>query len=505
MEVILNMKGICKQFNGIEVLHHVDFEARKGEIIALCGENGAGKSTLMKICTGIYRGYEGTIEYKNEIFQKNYTPLDIQKKGIAMIHQELNLLDDMTIAQNIFLCREPHTQWGTIDKKKMADDAARYLRQLEDFDPNELVGNLKVAQKQIVEIAKALSYDADLIIMDEPTAALTINETKVLFDLTRKLKERGVTIIYISHRLREIKEICDRITVLRDGCLIETKAVADITEKQIAEIMVGREIREICGNPFEDDAADVALEVRNVSDKTLKGASFQVRKGEIVGFSGLIGAGRTELAEIVFGVRKPFKGEILINQKPVHIKNAGMAISYNIGFATEDRKSSGLVLGRSIRENANLVGLIKKRSFFNEEKRQALNAEKMIKKLNIRCADSRQPVGYLSGGNQQKVVLSKWLVVDSEVLILDEPTRGVDVGAREEIYNIIKELAEKQKKAIIVISSDLTEILALSQRIIVMHEGAITGQLDCCEATEEKIMLFATGINNEEDLQEYGQ
>ena len=285
--------------------------------------------------------------------------------------------------------------------------------------------------------------------------------------------------------------------------MIDTREVEGITEKQIAEIMVGREIRDICGNSFEDDKADVALEVRNVSDKTLRGVSFQIRKGEIVGLSGLIGAGRTELAEIVFGVRKPFQGEILINQQPVHIKNAGMAISHNIGFATEDRKSSGLVLGRSIRENANLVGLIKKRSFFNEEKAQALNADAMIKRLNIRCTDSRQSVGKLSGGNQQKVVLSKWLVVDSEVLILDEPTRGVDVGAREEIYDIVKELAEKQKKAIIVISSDLTEILALSQRIIVMHEGAITGQLDCCEATEEKIMMFATGINNEEDIQEY--
>jgi len=493
------MKGICKQFGGVEVLHNVDFEVRSGEIIALCGENGAGKSTLMKICTGVYRGYDGTIVFKGETFNKNYTPLDIQKKGIVMIHQELNLIEDMTIAQNIFLCREPRTPWGTIDKKKMMEDAAAYLDQLEKLDPAEMVGSLKVAQKQVVEIAKALSYNADLIIMDEPTAALTINETEVLFKLTRKLKERGVTIIYISHRLREIKEICDRITVLRDGYLIDTRDVDSITERQIAEIMVGREISEICGKPFEDAEADIALEVRNVSDKTLKGVSFQVRKGEIVGLSGLIGAGRTELAEIIFGVRKPFKGEILIDQKPTRIKNAGKAISYNIGFATEDRKVSGLVLGRSIRENANLVGLIKKKSLFNEEKLQAVNAERMIKKLNIRCRDSRQPVGTLSGGNQQKVVLSKWLVVDSEVLILDEPTRGVDVGAREEIYEIIKELAVKHKKAIIIISSDLTEILALSQRIIVMHEGAISGQLDCTEATEEKIMMYATGINNEEE------
>ncbi|MCT4543926.1 MAG: sugar ABC transporter ATP-binding protein [Vallitalea sp.] len=490
METILEMKKIHKSFFGVEVLHGVNFDVTKGECIAICGENGAGKSTLMKILTGIYNKFEGEILYKGENIE-HFSPLEIQNKGISMIHQELNLLDEMTVAQNIYLCREPKKN-GLIDFKKMNQDAKELLQSLEEIDPTSKVKDLGIAKKQIVEIAKSLSYNADLIIMDEPTAVLTVNETNMLFKLIRQLKKNGVAIVYISHRLKEIKEICDRVTILRDGTFITTKTVNEVSEKDIAELMVGREIEEL-NQMIYTGSGKTVLEVRNVSDDFLKDISVKLKEGEILGISGLVGAGRSELAEVIFGIRKAKKGEILVYDQPVNIKSPIDAIKYRIGFATEDRKGSGLFLDRNIRDNANIVSMLKNKNIFNNRKKEEILAKNMIDVFKVKCQNTTQKIKNLSGGNQQKIVLSKWIAVSSKILILDEPTRGVDIGARKEIYDIINRLSE-EGKSIIVISSDLTEILAISQRVLVMHEGEIKGEIIGDEICEENIMILATGI-----------
>jgi ABC-type sugar transport system ATPase subunit len=484
------MKKIHKSFFGVEVLHGVNFDVTKGECIAICGENGAGKSTLMKILTGIYNKFEGEILYKGENIE-HFSPLEIQNKGISMIHQELNLLDEMTVAQNIYLCREPKKN-GLIDFKKMNQDAKELLQSLEEIDPTSKVKDLGIAKKQIVEIAKSLSYNADLIIMDEPTAVLTVNETNMLFKLIRQLKKNGVAIVYISHRLKEIKEICDRVTILRDGTFITTKTVNEVSEKDIAELMVGREIEEL-NQMIYTGSGKTVLEVRNVSDDFLKDISVKLKEGEILGISGLVGAGRSELAEVIFGIRKAKKGEILVYDQPVNIKSPIDAIKYRIGFATEDRKGSGLFLDRNIRDNANIVSMLKNKNIFNNRKKEEILAKNMIDVFKVKCQNTTQKIKNLSGGNQQKIVLSKWIAVSSKILILDEPTRGVDIGARKEIYDIINRLSE-EGKSIIVISSDLTEILAISQRVLVMHEGEIKGEIIGDEICEENIMILATGI-----------
>jgi ABC-type sugar transport system ATPase subunit len=484
------MKKIHKSFFGVEVLHGVNFDVTKGECIAICGENGAGKSTLMKILTGIYNKFEGEILYKGENIE-HFSPLEIQNKGISMIHQELNLLDEMTVAQNIYLCREPKKN-GLIDFKKMNQDAKELLQSLEEIDPTSKVKDLGIAKKQIVEIAKSLSYNADLIIMDEPTAVLTVNETNMLFKLIRQLKKNGVAIVYISHRLKEIKEICDRVTILRDGTFITTKTVNEVSEKDIAELMVGREIEEL-NQMIYTGSGKTVLEARNVSDDFLKDISFKLKEGEILGISGLVGAGRSELAEVIFGIRKAKKGEILVYNEPVNIKSPIDAIKYRIGFATEDRKGSGLFLDRNIRDNANIVSMLKNKNIFNNRKKEEILAKNMIDVFKVKCQNTTQKIKNLSGGNQQKIVLSKWIAVSSKILILDEPTRGVDIGARKEIYDIINRLSE-EGKSIIVISSDLTEILAISQRVLVMHEGEIKGEIIGDEICEENIMILATGI-----------
>ena len=495
MSKIVEMKGISKSFYGIEVLHDIDFSVDKGEIVALCGENGAGKSTLMKILACIYQQEKGDVYIDGHLLPKNATALESQKLGIAMIHQELNLLEEMTIAQNIFLSREPKNKLGLIDFKTMNREAKQFISRLDDtLEPTMKIKDLKIAQKQLVEIAKAVSFDVRVLIMDEPTAVLTTRETEILFDLTKKLSDEGIAVIYISHRLKEIKQICQKITVLRDGGFVATKNVDEVSERDIANLMVGREVTrsnvvEFCG--VEDD---YALEVKGVTDHFLHNVSFNVRKGEILGLSGLVGAGRTEMMEFIFGLRKCEKGEIIVKGKPVTIHNPAQAIASNIGFATEDRKSTGLVTMRSIRENVNHVYQVKNKEFFNNGKKFRDNTDRMIKRLNIRCANQLQAVSNLSGGNQQKLVLAKWLLVDSEILILDEPTRGIDVGAREEIYQIINELAQ-EGKTVIVVSSDLTEILSICQRIIVMHDGEIKGELLSSERTEENVMKYATNVN----------
>jgi len=497
MDKLVEMKGISKSFFGVEVLHEVDFEVSAGEVVALCGENGAGKSTLVKTLAAIndYELESGSINLLGENITRS-TPLEMQHKGVSMIHQELILLDDMTVAQNIYLSREPCNKLGLIDFQKMNNDARKLLESLgEDINPAINTRDLKIAQKQMVEIAKAISFDVKVIIMDEPTAVLTSKETEILFKLIKTLAERGIGIIYISHRLREVKEIADRVTILRDGCLVANKKLEEVTEKEIASLMVGREVEESIATNFEGDETDVVLEVKNMSGDILKNISFTAAKGEILGFSGLIGAGRSELMEMIFGLRKFDKGEVFLYGKPVKIKTAKAAISSNMGFATEDRKGTGLVAERSISENADYVYRVKNKGKLGVIMPKAINARvsEKIKELRVICTGPSQIVRNLSGGNQQKVVLAKWLSSEPDIFIVDEPTRGIDVGARQEIYNIIHDLA-KNGKTIIIVSSDMTEILSVCQRVIVMHEGVITGTLTGNDRTEEKIMHHAINV-----------
>jgi len=494
-EKLVEMKGISKSFFGVKVLHEVDFEVSAGEVVALCGENGAGKSTLVKILASVYPREEGSITLMGENITQS-TPLEMQHRGISMIHQELVLVDDMTVAQNIYLSREPCNKLGFINFHKMNNDARDLLKSLgEDINPTAKARDLKIAQKQMVEIAKAISFDVKVIIMDEPTAVLTNRETEILFNLIRTLAERGLGIIYISHRLGEVKEIADRVTILRDGYLVANKKLDEVTEKEIASLMVGRDVEDSVATNFEGDDSDIVLEVRNMTGEILKGISFKAARGEIIGFSGLIGAGRSELMEMIFGLRKFDKGEVLLYGKPVKIKTAKAAISANMGFATEDRKGTGLVAERSISENADYVYRIKNKGKLGVIMPKAVNARvnEKIKDLRVVCTGPGQLLRNLSGGNQQKIVLAKWLLSEPEILIVDEPTRGIDVGARQEIYNIINGLANNGK-TIIIISSDMTEILSICQRVIIMHEGAITGTLTGNDRTEENIMHHAINV-----------
>jgi ribose transport system ATP-binding protein len=491
---MLSMQGISKKFFGVEVLHGVDFSLDRGEIVGLCGENGAGKSTLMKILAGIHVQDSGDILFKGSPVRRNVTPLEMQNLGVSMIHQEMNLLGELTVAQNIFLCREPTFPTGFIDFNKMNEEAAAILARLgEKLDPRRRVRDLKIAQKQIVEIAKAISFNVELLVMDEPTAVLTGRETAILFELIAHLSSQGIAIVYISHRLKELIDVCHRVTVLRDGSVVATRPIAELTAHEIASLMVGREVAELSGSDFAGDSGSVMLEVEGVSDELLKDVGFTLRKGEILGFSGLVGAGRSELMEVIFGMRRPKAGRVLIEGRPVTIKSAIDAIKADLGFVTEDRKETGLVLCRDITENANYVSWLKTRGFFKGRKSTGENTRRMIERLGIRCSGPGQRVSNLSGGNQQKVALAKWLLSGARILVLDEPTRGVDVGARQEIYRIIRELAA-EGVAIIIVSSDLPEILSICQRVVIMHEGRVTGTLLSSEMSEEKIMYYATDV-----------
>jgi ABC-type sugar transport system ATPase subunit len=491
---MLAMQGIRKSFSGVEVLHGVDFTVDRGQIMGLCGENGAGKSTLMKILSGVHERDGGEITFKGALLRRNEGPLERQHQGISMIHQELNLLSELTVAQNIFLCREPRGGLGLIDSARMNVDAAEILAKLgEKIDPRRKVRDLKVAQKQMVEIAKAISFNVELLVMDEPTSALTGKETKILFDLIANLAAQGIAVVYISHRLKEIIDVCHEVTVLRDGAFVATKKVVQVTAHEIATLMVGRAVKETRAEDFLGDGKPVALEVRSVTDGLLKGIDFAVRQGEILGFAGLIGAGRTELMEVLFGIRKPRTGSVYIDGKPVSIRSPMDAIRAHLGFVTEDRKETGLVLIRDIHDNTNYVSWQKTRGFFTARKTSGANTRGMIERLAIRCSGATQKVSSLSGGNQQKVALAKWLLSGARVLVLDEPTRGVDVGSRQEIYGIIRELAASGV-AIIVVSSDLPEILSICQRVVILHEGRVTGTLTASEMSEAKIMYYATDV-----------
>ncbi len=492
--VILEMKGIVKSFGPVKALKGVDFDLRTGEVHALMGENGAGKSTLMKVLTGIYGANEGTIHYNGK--QVEYSkPKEAMDDGIVIVHQELNMMNHLTVAQNIFIGREEINQGLFINDNAGNKKAKELFKLLKlDINPQEKVGNLTVGKQQMVEIAKALSMDAKIIVFDEPTAALTESEINELFAIIDDLRAKGVGIIYISHRMDEIARITDRVTVMRDGEYVGTVNTKETTKDEIIAMMVGRTIYEdpkaVSSVP---EGAPVVLEVEHLnSGSHVKDVSFVLHKGEILGFSGLMGAGRTEVARLLFGADKKDSGTIKINGKEVDIKNPQDAIREGIGYLSEDRKRYGCIVDMTIANNTVMTNLDKyiKGGFIDDGEIIKVSDE-FVKQLRTKTPSSKQLVRNLSGGNQQKVVIAKWLEQNSDILIFDEPTRGIDVGAKSEIYSLMNELVA-QGKSIIMISSELTEILRMSDRIVVMCEGRKTGELDISQATQERILALAT-------------
>lgn len=497
MEQLLDMQNISKSFGTNRVLQNVRFDLNSGEVHALIGENGAGKSTLMKILMGIYTADSGNIKIfgKDAVFSG---PSQALNAGVAMIHQELNPILDMSVAENIFMGKEKR-KGVFADKKGQEKEAAKYLEMLGvHISPSKLMRTLDVSQMQMVEIAKTLSYGARIIIMDEPTSAITDSEVERLFQNIEKLKRQGIGIIYISHKMDELFKIADRITVLRDGQYVLTSSINDITPQQLIRSMVGREINEIYPE-HKSSAGQVLLSVRHAGRKgEFKDISFDLHSGEKLGIAGLMGAGRTELVMALFGATKLNEGEVEVEGKPVELKSPADAIRHRIALVTEDRKFYGLNLMASVEDN--IVSVIEKKisrgGFYNKRKGKRC-AEEMINKLNIKVTSPKQLTGNLSGGNQQKVVLAKWLLNDPDIIIFDEPTRGIDVGAKAEIYKIIEDLA-CDGKGIIVISSEMPELIGLSHRMIVLHEGEMTGTLERDELIQENIMTLASGYRKEE-------
>jgi ribose transport system ATP-binding protein len=494
-EHLVEMHGISKDFPGVRALADCHFDLYRGEVHALVGENGAGKSTLMKILAGVYRRDTGSVNLRG--LPVNITSTGAaQRLGISMVHQELYLAPHLTVAQNIFLGREPRGRLPyLLDDRLLNDRAAELFEALHlRLDPRRRVSGLAVAQQQMVEIAKALSFRADVLIMDEPTAALTGIEIDELFRIIRQLRDGGVGVVHISHRLQELKQISDRVTVMRDGRYVNTLATADAKIDQIISMMVGRTIFESAPELPEHPSTDVVLEVRNLNrGRLIRDVSFQLRRGEILGIAGLVGAGRTEVARAVFGADQVDSGEIFVKGTKVRINSPTDAVKHGIGYLSEDRKQYGLALGLNLETNLVLAAL---RRFVgplgwvrSRMTRAAANVQ--VKNLAIKSPSLKQIVRNLSGGTQQKVVVGKWLTAETDVLIFDEPTRGIDVGAKSEIYRLLNDLAH-EGKGIIMISSELPEILRMSHRIIVMCEGRITGALTAEEATQERIMTFAT-------------
>ena len=490
-EIILQMKGINKSFPGVQALSGVSYELEKGEVHALMGENGAGKSTLMKILTGAYQEDTGEVIFDGKPFPKRDERSTLAA-GIAMIHQELSFVPYLTIAENLFLGREIMKS-GMLDKRAMNKQAGEWLKNLGmNLDPRRAMDSLMVSEQQMVEITKAVSYNAKIIIMDEPTSAITDREVEKLFATIRDLTAKGVAIVYISHKMDEILQISDRVTVFRDGQLISTRNAQDITMDQIVIDMVGRELTEV----YPERASDIGEELLRVEGMTRNGVfenvSFSVHRGEVIGFAGLMGSGRTETMRCVYGLDKPDAGKIFIKGKEVSIKNPGDAIKNGIGLVNEDRKGVGLVLALPIKTNLTLSNLNKYfKSPIIQGLKEAQLADRMIGELRIKTPSRNQLVGNLSGGNQQKVVLGKILLDESEILIMDEPTRGIDIGAKSEIYHMINDLA-KSGKAVILVSSELPEIIGLADKVFVMHEGTIKGIItDADDIKQEKIMEFA--------------
>lgn len=489
----IEMRGIDKAFGGNKVLRNAGLTINNGEIHALIGENGAGKSTLMKILTGVYTKDAGTVIVDGkEVSYKN--PKEAEEAGIVFIHQELNVLFDLTVEENMFMGKEITNRLGVCDTKAMRNEVNRVLDKLGvRINPNTRMDRLSIGQQQMIEIAKALMIDAKVIIMDEPTAALTQSETQILFQIIKNLKEKGVSIIYISHRMEEIFELSDRITVLRDGQYIATKRTIDTDMNDVVKMMIGREIGERYPER-NSKIGTVIFEVKNLNCPGLfKDISFQVHAGEVLGVSGLMGAGRTEIMKAIFGDMPNVTGKIFIDEEEVINKNPRQAMKNGIGFITEDRKLEGLMIEDSIMKNISIanLGKISKKGVIQNKLEKNLIKEN-IEELHIKCIGPSHECTNLSGGNQQKVVFAKWIDTDPKVLILDEPTRGVDIGAKKEIYNIINKLAATGV-GIIMVSSELPEVLGMSDRIMVVREGKITGILPKEKANQENIMTLATG------------
>ena len=495
MTPIVEIRNLNKSFPGVRALIDARFDLVAGEVHALMGENGAGKSTLMKVLAGVYQKDDGTIKVGGQEVEIN-GPRAAQALGIGIIHQELNLMNHLSVAHNIFIGREPRNSFGVVNKQKMNQDTQEILDRLHlKLDPETLVSELTVAKQQMVEIAKALSFHGTkVLILDEPTAALNNAEIDDLFAIIRQLKEHGVGMVYISHKMDELKRISDRVTVMRDGQYIGTVPTAETSMDTIIGMMVGRQLFDGDGPTPAPQNADVVLEVKNLNrGRVIKDVSFKVRKGEILGFAGLMGAGRTEVARAIFGADKIDSGEIVVHGQTVSIKTPTDAVKHGIGYLSEDRKHFGLATGMDVESNIVLTTMKRflTANFFLKHKAIRETALSFVKQLDIKTPSVSQKVAFLSGGNQQKVVIAKWLVRDCEVLFFDEPTRGIDVGAKSEIYKLLNTLAA-QGRAIVMISSELPEVLRLSHRILVMCEGRITGELKAGEATQENIMQYAT-------------
>ncbi|WP_157153966.1 sugar ABC transporter ATP-binding protein [Brachyspira murdochii] len=492
--VILKMTGIEKRFKGVYALKNFNFSLIQGEILALIGENGAGKSTLMKILSGIYKKDAGSIEYFGKPLEVS-GPKEAEENGISIVHQELNLMNHLTAAQNIFIGHEPLNKFGLIDDKLMIKRADKIFKGMNvDINPAAKIGSLTVGKQQLVEIAKALTHNSKILILDEPTAALTESETKELFRIIKDLQVSGVSIVYISHRLDELFILSDRITVIRDGEYIDTKITKDTNKDEIVNLMVGRVIYETpkTESKVSKDAKEI-LRVENlVVPGVVKNVSFSLKQGEILGFAGLMGAGRTETARAIFGADKFERGKIFVEGKEVSIKSPVDAIKSGIGYLSEDRKRYGLALGLPVFENMMMGNYDKFSNMLMVQNSKVRDiSEQEVKSLNIKTPSINQLVKNLSGGNQQKVVIANWLIKECKILIFDEPTRGIDVGARSEIYNLMEQLVS-MGKSIIMISSDLVEILRMSDRILVMSEGKKTGELDIKGTTQDDIMKYAT-------------
>ncbi len=491
-EYLLSAEGIRKEFPGVVALDDVEFKLKRGTVHALMGENGAGKSTLMKILAGIYTPDKGDVKLKGtEIRLKS--PLDALENGIAMIHQELNLMPFMTVAENIWIRREPKNRFGFVDHREMNRITARLFDRLKiKIDPEIEVRHLSVANRQMVEIAKAVSYESDVLIMDEPTSALTEREVAHLFEIIRDLREQGIGIVYITHKMNELFEIADEFSVFRDGKFIGTHASSDVTRDDIIRMMVGREITQMF--PKEEvPIGDVVLSVKNLAlDGVFRDVSFDVRAGEILGIAGLVGSGRSNVAETLFGVTPASSGTISIDGKTLSIDSPNTAIRNRMAFLTEDRKDTGCLLILDILENMQIAVLQDRfvKGGFVTEKQITAACEEMSRKLRVKTPNLQERIENLSGGNQQKVLIGRWLLTNPRILILDEPTRGIDVGAKAEIHRLVTELA-RNGVAVIMISSEMPEVLGMSDRIMVMHEGRVTGFLDRAEATQIKVMELA--------------
>ena len=497
MEPYLKMRNISKTFPGVKALENVNLDVYEGEIVALVGENGAGKSTLMKILTGVYspdiqKDSRITLGGTDVVIQDT---IHARELGISIIYQELATIQNLTVAENIFLGEEPRNLLGLIDSNKMNEDAKKVMQALNmEINPSTLVGDLSVGQQQMIEITKAISHEAKILVMDEPTASLSHSETKTLMDLIRSLRRQNIGIIYISHKLEEVFELADRISVLRDGKPVGELTIGDATQEKLVKMMVDRDLSDMYHKTDSYDTPEVVLEARFLSDRKnkknmqfIKNVNFKLHKGEILGFAGLVGSGRSEIMELIFGMR-PYEGEILMDGMPVEINSPSDAIDYGIGFIPEDRKKMGLVLDMSVRENFTLTELERYCSGgFINSKMEEEECNRFIDVLKIKTPSIEQRVLNLSGGNQQKVVIAKWISRKPKVLILDEPTRGIDVGAKAEVHALMTQLSQ-QGIGIIMVSSELPEVLAMSDHVIVIKEGCVCGEFNREEAGSEKIM-----------------